>query len=315
MWPMYTSMNLFTGCFLLNGIVQYILVVCPTVIPDSWNDKHVAWGSTSIVWIIFICASGIMHYNGNLPPSYYALRGIEHDLSEHVSITLRRTIIISSFTAICILRIIISLNPRRHFRNFFKRFDFLRTCCCNNKGNDDDRIEDTCSFHETTDVENERSQSSNQVLSNGTFFVWSLSWFTGMSLRWTYGDEDLLIGDICSIFIFYVYPIAIVFSHTNIKRFVKRRLVFFYHRFMQELFGCILVTKYCCALGCLRERQQEDQEPCITEHEANSVQWAVRTTEPSIESVEIKSIYYIDTESINSRRADLNGCCIVESME
>ena len=315
MWPMYTSFNLFTGCFLLNGIVQYILVVCPTVIPDSWNDKHVAWGSTSVVWIIFIGASAIMHYNGNLPPSYYSLRGIEHDLSELVAMHLRRTVIVTCFTAICILRLVISLKQRRHFRNIFKRLDLSPVCCCNNNGNDEDRIDDTDSFKEAAHAENAMSQSSNQVLSNGTLFIWSLSWFIGMSLRWNYGDADLFFADITMIFVIYFYPIAIVFGHTNINSFVKRRLVFFYHRFAQEIFGCILATKYCCALGCLRERQLEDEERCISSSEENSVQWAIRTIQPNNESVEVKDIYYIDTESVNSRGAELNGCCNVESIE
>ena len=330
MWPMYTGLNLFMGCFLMNGIVQFVLVVRPSLIPDSWNDKHVAWGVTSFVWIGFILASAIMHYNDILPPSYFSLRGINHDLSKQATIVFRRIFITISFTAICILRIMISVNPQRSFYSTISRkLACFKTGNCNTNAEDDIGLEDNISHHSTPDIGKNQDQPSNQVLSNGTLFLWSITWFVGMSLRWIYGDEDLVIADISCIAIFYFYPLVIVTTNCNIRQFVKRRIVVLYHRCIQDIFWYMLVAKYCFTLRYCREPNHDDKKLIIAENNEDNAeinennaendevsgQWAIKTIHKGTDSIEFKAEFCIENESCHSKFSQERENCVLESLE
>ena len=315
---MYTSLNMFMGCFLMNGIVQYVLVVRPSLIPDSWNDKAVAWGGMSFVWMCFILSSGIMHYNGILPPSYFSLRGIDHDLSEQPAIVLRRAVLVACVAIICPLRIIISINPQRSFFSaIVQKLSCFKLLVCSKKaerdaGNDDN---DNHSIYSKPDIEKKEYEHSNQVISNGTLFFWSICWFLGMSLRWIYGDKDLFIADICSILVFYVYPLLIISTNSNIQQFLKRRTVFLYHRCLQDIFWCMLVAKYFSALGCCRQIKDEDNESIITETNGVSGQWAMKIPQENIESEETHDEFHIENESIHSKACIEFENCVLESVE
>ena len=311
MWPMYTSLNMFMGCFLMNGIVQYVLVVRPSLIPDSWNDKFVAWGGMSFVWMFFILASGIMHCNGILPPSYFSLRGIDHDLSEQAAIVLRRSVLVVCLAIICPLRIIISINPQRSFYStIVQKLTCFRILDCSKKaerdaGNDDN---DNHSIYSKPEIDKKESEPSNQVISNGTLFFWSICWFVGMSLRWIYGDKDLFIADFCSILIFYVYPLLIISTNSNIQQFLKRRMVFLYHRCLQDIFWCMLVVKYFSALGCCRQiKHEDDKESIITVTNGVSGQWAMKIPQDNIESEETHAEFHIENESNISKVYGISG--------
>ena len=313
-WPMYTSMSLFTGCFLLNGIVQYVLVVCPTMIPESWNDKYVAWGSTMFVWASIILASMTMHCMGVIPPSYHALRGQQHDLTDHPAIILRRVIIITSFTFICFLRIAIKIRPNRAFHSFCKKFHLPSHCCCSRPVTGDIRADDTQSLYSSSDDEIIKSASSNLVLSNGTLFLWALFWIVGMTLRWVYGDDNLIIGDVCSISIFYVCPVVIVLTNSKIQRFLKRRTVFLYHRIMQDISSWMLAMKYICSLGCLKQGFQKQTQHDNEENAEHFDEWAVRTSDAEPGSIPSTDSFFVDCES-NFDDAETNGDCVLESVE
>ena len=313
-WPMYTSMSLFTGCFLLNGIVQCILVVCPTMIPESWNDKYVAWGSTMFVWASLILASMTMHYMGIIPPSYHSLRGQEHDLTDHPAIILRRVIIITSFTVICFLRIAIKIRPSRAFHSFCRKFHCFSDCCCSKPVTEDNRADDAISLFSLTDEEIIKSPSSNQVLGNGTLFLWALFWIVGMTLRWVYGDDNLIIADVCSISIFYVCPILIVMTNSKIQRFLKRRIVFLYHRVIQDISGWMLAIKYICGLGCLKQGFQR-QKPHDNEEDAPQLnEWAVKRSDAALVSIPSTDSFFIDIQS-SFDDAEPSGDCVLESVE
>ena len=258
-----------------------------------------------------------MHHIGILPPSYFSMRGIPHDLVEHEAIILRRWTVIISFTIICLLRVKISVNLRRMFSWLSRRLAFLRTCSCNDKANDDTAIDDSVSCSPSHDDKSSLivSQPSGQVLSNSTLFVWALFWFVAMALRRLYGDDNLLIGDIASITIFYVYPILIVFTHTNIKRFVKRRIVLIYNRSVQDMLRCMYVVCKWCRNGCLKEPQKDDKCPCIKDNDENPDQWAIRIREVDVESIQINDVCYIDNESISNVQTISNDSCTVESVE
>ena len=325
MWPMYTSMNLFTGCFLLNGIVQYILVVYPNIMPESWNDKLIAWGLTSLMGVSLITASALMHCYNIVPPSYHSMRGMDHDLTDHVAIILRRVMIITSFAIICTLRVKISFRPKITLSMLYRKLRCFYKCCNSRNTRDDVRIiDDTVQIfqapnsqlgNETTDT---ISQPSNQVFSNGTLFIWSLLWLAGMYLRWDYGDANLLIGDLCSISIFYVYPIIIVLTNYNTKLFVKRRLDCLYHRFVHDINNIRTLTRYLCSAGCLRRSSEEDNlfglPKSNTQHDG---QWAIRTTRANNELIEIKEVYGHENRSFENHKTDqiVNSSVVVLSVE
>ena len=315
MWPMYTSLNMFMGCFLMNGIVQYVLVVRPSLIPDSWNDKFVAWGATLIVLIFFILASGTMHYNGILPPSYFALRGIGHDLSEQPAIVLRRTVLFVSLPIICSLRILISINPQRSFYSLIcKKFGCYRNFNCSRNAENEVPFDENDDRSHYSIPDKSQPEPSNQVISNGTLFIWSTSWFVGMALRWIYGDDNLYIADFCSIAIFYVYPLAMFATNSNIKQFLKRRMVFLYHRCVQDIFFSILMVKYFCTLGCCRQRKDVQEEQIIADDEIVSGQWAVKASKQGRKSLEAKDRFYIENESIHTISGSIENC-VLESVE
>ena len=316
-WPIYTSVNIFTGCFLLNNIVQYILVCWPSLIPESWDDKFVAWGAASIVCSFFISASAAMHYIGIVPPSYHSMRGEPHDLLEHKAILLRRWVVIISFSIIFILRIKISVNLRRTCYLLRKKLRWLYGCCCDHKANDNVDVDDSVSYNPILDDESKiiALPSSNPVLSNGTLFIWSAIWFVVMALRRTFGDENLIFGDIAVIAIVYFYPILIVFTHSNIKRFLKRRMIFAYNRSIQDAFCCMLVLRCCGVIGCLRETRREKKEPSTTENVVNPYQWAIRVREADVESIQINDAFNIDGEAISSTEMESNECSPIEPVE
>ena len=313
-WPMYTSMSLFTGCFLLNGIVQCILVVRPTMIPESWNDKYVAWGSTMFVYASLILASMTMHIMGIIPPSYHALRGQEHDLTDHPAIILRRVIIITSFTIICLLRIAIKIRPSRAFHSFFRKFHFFSDCCCTKPVTEDIRADDAISLFSLTEDDMIKSSSSNQVLSNGTLFLWALFWIVGMTLRWVYGDDNLIIADVCSISIFYVCPLLIVMTNSKIQRFLKRRIVFLYHRVIQDISGWMLAIKYICGLGCLKQGFQKQTPHGNEDDLPQTNDWAVKRSDAALASIYGNESFFIDIQS-SLDDVEASGDWVLESVE